>query len=174
MPQILVEPLSSDLTAEEVEELLECLHSLDPSYDAKVASGGVYWEGGGGGLEWVELIIVWIPWDNIGQGIAAGAAKAVVDRVVEWARNRPEKKVTTGRGLPPAGRPYDTQDPRKEGEEKTVETQIWIYGPRGERLQEVRVKGPGTEPEYGPLEVSGSFKARRPQVEGRPPRNSRP
>lgn len=174
MPQILVEPLSSGFTKEEVEELLKRLHSLDSAYDAKAASGGVYWTGGGGGLAWVELIIIWIPWDSIGQGIAAGAAKAVVDRVVEWARNRPEKKVTSRGGLPPAGRPHDAQAPRKEDEEKTVETQIWIYGPRGERLQEVWIKGPGTEVEYGPVKVAGSFRATRPQVEEWPPENSRP
>jgi hypothetical protein len=142
--EILIEPLNpSGFTKDEIKDLVEQLQSLDPNHDVKVAFRGV----GGAGPEWVEMISLWIPWDSI----AAGAAGAVVGKTVEWLLSRPTKKA-------------EAQSQEQLSEEGLMPTVVLhVYGPNGEILQSVR-KRPGTEPEYGYLEMADSYEADRPPV----------
>ena len=156
MTQILVEPLNyDDFAPEEIEELVEKLQNLDSSYDVRIAHTGT----GGAGPEWVELISIWLPWNAVVSGTAAGVASAVTTAAIDWLRSRPEKKSTR-------------VTPQLQTVEETPTRVLHIYGPDGKVLQHVRVKSSGAEPEYEDTSSLKEHKRERPPiVDHWPPRN---
>ena len=154
MVQILVEPLNyDDFAPEEIVELVGRLQNLDSSYNVRIAHTGT----GGAGPEWVELISIWLPWGA--SAIVSGVASEVTKEIIDWLRNRPEKKSVR-------------VTPQSQTVEEMLTRKLYIYGPNGEVLQAIRVESPDTEPEYEDMStLQGHKRERPPIVDHWPPRD---
>ncbi len=137
---------------EAIEELVQEIQEVSQAFDVRPVYDDLQaW----GGHPVYEVIALWVPWEHITTGAAAGIANAMAQRALDWLLRR--------RWLP-APSPPDSPTVLPKG--------VYIYGPRGEILQTVEVRHPGVEPVYGErLHPHYSDPGDRSQLREWPPEN---
>jgi hypothetical protein len=126
---------------EAIEELVQGIQDVSQEYEVRPVYEKVppsWW----GGHPVYEVIALWVPWEHIATGAAAGIANAMAQRALDWLLKRP--------WLPA---------PAPPGSPSVLPKGVYIYGPRGEILQTVEVRHPGAEPIYGDRMYPGHFSA---------------